>query len=213
MKIARAVLKTTTTILVILAVLIAFLLVGVKLFGFQVYTVLSGSMEPEIPTGSIIYVKKVDPYTLQERQVITFYLEGGIVATHRIIEVVDDPENPGSRCYRTQGDANESPDGLLVRPSGVIGTPVFTIPFLGYVAYYIQQPPGLYTAIAVAALLIALVFLSDGLFASDEEEQKKKKALPAEKADSSFDEKSADDTLADTSPLSKEDSSDPKDPA
>ena len=48
-----------SSILVALVVLLALLLVGARLFGLQVYTVLSGSMEPTYHTGSLIYVKKV----------------------------------------------------------------------------------------------------------------------------------------------------------
>ena len=54
-----------STVLVALVVLLALLLVGARLFGLQVFTVLSGSMEPTYHTGSLIYVKKVDPYTIQ----------------------------------------------------------------------------------------------------------------------------------------------------
>lgn len=64
-----------SSILVALVVLLALLLVGARLFGLQVYTVLSGSMEPTYHTGSLIYVKKVDPYTIRDGQVITFMLD------------------------------------------------------------------------------------------------------------------------------------------
>ena len=53
-----------SSILVALVVLLAIALVGVRLFGLQVYTVLSGSMEPTYHTGSLIYVKRVDPFTI-----------------------------------------------------------------------------------------------------------------------------------------------------
>lgn len=46
-----------STILVVIVVVIALLLVGARVFGLQVYAVLSGSMEPTYHVGSIIYVK------------------------------------------------------------------------------------------------------------------------------------------------------------
>ena len=58
--------------------------------------------------------------------------------------------------------------------NNVLGTPVFTIPQLGYLANYIQKPPGMYLAISAGALLLMLVFLPD-LFGSDEPEEKKKR--------------------------------------
>lgn len=50
-----------STILVVLVVLLAIALAGVRLFGFRTYAVMSGSMEPDYPTGSLLYVKSVDP--------------------------------------------------------------------------------------------------------------------------------------------------------
>lgn len=158
-----------TGILVALAVLIALLLVGARLIGFQVFTVLSGSMEPTYHTGSLIYVKSVDYQTLQAGDVITFMLSEETVATHRIVEVVPDEADPSVLRYRTKGDANNAVDGSLVHYKNVIGSPVFTIPDLGYAANYIQNPPGTYIAIAAGALLLLLVFLPDLL------EPKKKK--------------------------------------
>lgn len=156
-----------TTILVGLVVLLALLLVGVRLMGLQVYCVLSGSMEPEYPTGSLIYVKEVPTSDLWTGDVITFRMEGNAVATHRIVELVPDESDPNQYRFRTKGDANNAPDGTLVAPEAVLGTPVFTIPYLGYFANFIQNPPGTYIALSVAAVLLLLVFLPD-LFSNGE---------------------------------------------
>lgn len=161
-------------ILVGLAVILAVLLVGVRLVGFQVFTVLSGSMEPTYHVGSLIYVKKIDPQELKSGNVITFMLDENTVATHRIVEVVPDETDPTVYRFRTKGDANETVDGALVHYKNVIGKPVFTIPYLGYVANYIQHPPGTYIAISVGAILLILVFLPD-LFSKEEKKDSKKK--------------------------------------
>lgn len=163
-----------TTILVVLVVILAILLVGVRLVGMQVFTVLSGSMEPVYHTGSLIYVKTVDPFELEVGDDITFLLDEDTVATHRIIEVVPDENDSSVVRFRTQGVANDAPDGSLVHYKNVIGSPVFTIPKLGYVASYIQNPPGTYVAISVGAILLALVFIPD-LFAADDEPKQEKK--------------------------------------
>lgn len=162
-----------TTVLVVLVVIFAVALVGVRLFGFQVFTVLSGSMEPNYHVGSLIYVKDVDPLELKKDDVITFLLDEDTVATHRIVEVVPDTEDSSVVRFRTKGDANDAEDGSLVHCNNVIGTPVFTIPLLGYVANYIQNPPGTYIAISAGAILLMLVFLPD-LFGDEEKEQPKK---------------------------------------
>ena len=163
-----------STVLVALVVLLALLLVGARVFGLQVYTVLSGSMEPTYHTGSLIYVKKVDPYTIQSGQVITFMLDENTIATHRVVGVVPDEEDPSVIRFRTKGDANESEDGGLVHFKNVIGRPVFTIPGLGFVANYIQHPPGMYIAIAAGAILLMLTFLPD-IFASEEKTETEEK--------------------------------------
>ena len=166
-KIIKKVWNAITTVLVILIVILAVLLVGVRLAGFRVFTVLSGSMEPTYHVGSLIYVKDVDYRQLEAGDVITFMLDENTVATHRIIQVVPDEDEPEVLRYATQGDANDAPDGTLVHYKNVIGTPVFTIPKLGYVANYIQNPPGTYIAISGAAILLLLMFLPD-LFSEDE---------------------------------------------
>ena len=160
-----------STILVALVVLLALLLVGARVVGLQVFTVLSGSMEPTYHTGSLIYVKKVDPYTIEEGQPITFMLNENTIATHRVVGIVPDEEDPTVIRFRTKGDANDAEDGGLVHYKNVIGTPVFSIPYMGYVADYIQHPPGMYVAISAGAVLLLLVFIPD-IFADSGEEKK-----------------------------------------
>lgn len=172
MKTIAKVWNAITSILVVIVIILALLLAGVRLFGFQVFTVLSGSMEPVYHTGSLIYVKEVDYRDLGEGDVITFMLNEDTVATHRIVGVVPDENDPSVVRYRTKGDANDAEDGSLVHYKNVIGSPVFTIPKLGYVANYIQNPPGTYIAMSGGAILMILVFLPD-LLGGDEEEEKK----------------------------------------
>ena len=164
---------TFTTILVIIVVVLAVMLVGVRLTGIQVFTVLSGSMEPTYHTGSLLYVKSVDYMEIEAGQVITFMLDEDTIATHRVVEVVADEEDESVIRYRTKGDANDAEDGSLVHYKNVIGTPIFSIPYMGYVANYIQNPPGTYIAISAGAILPLLVFLPD-LFDEDKENKKKK---------------------------------------
>lgn len=159
-----------STVLVAVVVLLALLLAGARIFGLQVFTVLSGSMEPTYHTGSLIYVKKVDPFTIQPGQPITFMLDEKTVATHRVVGVVPDEEDTTVIRFRTKGDANEAEDGTLVHYKNVIGEPVFSIPYLGYLAEYIQHPPGMYVAISAGAVLLLLVFIPD-IFSDDEKKK------------------------------------------
>lgn len=156
-----------TTVLVVLMVLCAIFLMGSRLLGLQVFTVISGSMEPEYSVGDLIYVKPVDVNTIQVGDPITFILNEDLaVATHRVINI--DAE---SKHFYTKGDVNKIPDAAPVHFNNVIGVPQFSIPLLGYVSDFIQNPPGTYITLAVGAILILLVFLPDFLI-------KKKEQLP-----------------------------------
>ena len=150
-----------TTVIVLAALLLAFLVVGVRLFGIQPYLVLSGSMEPEIHTGAVVYVRAVDPANLQEGDIITFTLAGDVPVTHRIVAVT---EENGQTLYQTKGDANEQADNTLVHPEQILGSPLFSIPYLGFALRYLQQPPGCYVGIALAAAALLLLVLPELLW-------------------------------------------------
>lgn len=158
--------KQITTILVSLAVILTLTLVGVRLIGLDVFTVLSGSMEPTYPTGSLIYVQKTQLGEIKPGDVITFALNEDLIATHRVVDLVPNKTN-SQVLFQTKGDANDKPDAALVDYQNVIGKPVMVIPKLGYLTHFIQNPPGRYAAIAVGAGLLLLVFLPD-LFEAEE---------------------------------------------
>ncbi len=162
-----------TTVIVAIVVIAAVLLVGVRLIGLQVFSVLSGSMEPTYHVGSVIYVKKVDPFKIEEGQVITFMMNDEVVATHRVVGIVPDDDDPSTIRFRTKGDANTAEDSNLVHYKNVIGVPVFTVPCLGYVANYIQNPPGTYIAVSAVAVLLMLMFIPD-ILAKDSKKNSEK---------------------------------------
>jgi len=174
MGVIRKIWNFLSGIMVAAAVLLAVALVGVRLVGLKPFVVLSGSMEPTYHVGSLIYVNSVNYMELEVGDPITFMISEDTVVTHRIIEILPDENEPQTLRFFTQGDANEVPDGSSVHYKNIIGKPVFSVPYLGYVSNYIQNPPGMYVAIAGCALLMILVFLPD-IFSDDEEEEKKKR--------------------------------------
>lgn len=154
-----------TTVLVAIVVVIAVFLMGARILGYQVFTVISGSMEPEYSVGDLIYVKDVDPESIKVDDPITFVAnEELVVATHRVVRI--DAEN---KCFYTKGDANETEDSAPVHFNNLIGKPVFAIPLLGYVSQWIQNPPGTYIAVAAAVLLLLALFLPDFLKKEEKE--------------------------------------------
>ncbi len=157
-KAIKIILKIINTIIVSVCVIIAILIIGMKLLGVQMFTVLSGSMEPEYPTASLIFVKEVEASELEIGDVITFRLGENTTATHRIVEVIEDSDKI---MFRTKGDANDIEDASPVASTSVIGTPFFTIPEAGHIANYVQTPSGKKSVAAIGAALILFVFVTD----------------------------------------------------
>ena len=160
-----------STVLVVAIVLCAVALMGSRLLGYRVFTVISGSMEPTYRVGDLIYVKPTDPAQIKVGDPITFVLnESLVVATHRVVEV-----DAAEQHFHTKGDANEIADQSPVHFNNVIGVPKFRIPKLGYVSDFIQNPPGMYSTIAACAVLIVLVFLPDMIWKKEDRQDTEKK--------------------------------------
>ncbi len=135
-------------------ILIVFLLVLSKFSlpgNFQFLIVRSGSMEPAIKTGSIVVVKPVSEYVIDD--VITFSSghRNAMPTTHRIEEV---KEVGGKKVFVTKGDANDSIDMNEVLFRNVIGKVLLDIPYVGYVIATAQKPIGFIFLIGIPALLI-----------------------------------------------------------
>ncbi len=102
-------------------------------FGIKSYIVLSGSMEPTIPTGSICFVNTHVPYEdIQEGDVIAFFHGGGMV-THRVLRVTVEG-------LETKGDANDRSDGVTTGPDNFHGKTIFHIPYVGYGLEFCKKP-------------------------------------------------------------------------
>ncbi len=126
-RMARAICRLFGT-LIILAVIAAVLPVTApRLFGYEIFHVVSGSMEPEIPVGSAAYVKAAEPSGLQEGDVIAFRQSGSVVM-HRVTENLQ-----LDGALTTMGDANEIEDPVRVPYDDVIGKVEYHFPLLGQV--------------------------------------------------------------------------------
>lgn len=157
----------TTTVLVVLAVICAVFLMGTRLLGYRCYNVISGSMKPKYQVGDLIYVKKVPIESIKVGDDITFILnEELVVATHRVVRIDEEKKH-----FYTKGLANETEDSEPVHFNNVIGVPKFSIPKLGYVAEFVQRPPGAYITIGIGVVLVLLVFAPDILRYSTKKEK------------------------------------------
>ena len=97
--------------LIIIMIALCSLLVLPGIFGYQMYNVITGSMEPSIPVGSLIYVNVMGPEEIREKDVIAFYssVEEGSIITHRVVM-----NNVVSGTFNTKGDANDGDDPVPV---------------------------------------------------------------------------------------------------
>lgn len=124
------------------------------ILGYQMKTVLSGSMEPTFQTGSIIAIKLANSHTVYEKgEVITFRDEEKLI-THRIIEV---KKVNGQTLYKTKGDYNDAPDLDLVLSNNVVGKYTnFSIPFAGYLVNYATSKTGSALLLIIPGILLVL---------------------------------------------------------
>lgn len=123
--------------------------------GYQLKTVLSGSMEPGIKTGSIIAIKPGGDVTrFKKGDVITFKESETKLITHRIQEVKGSGENTQ---YITKGDNNDAPDMTPVLAANVVGEyNGFTIPYIGYLLSAAQSKTGSALLLILPGVLLLL---------------------------------------------------------
>ena len=141
-------------ILILAAVLGSSLLLTVpKIFGYKIYNVISGSMEPAIPTGSLVYIQGCEPAEVQEGEVIAFYGtgEGGAIITHRVLE-----NRVLMGEFVTKGDANPQEDLTPVPYARCIGRAAYSVPHAGVLAEFLTGPKG---KLAAGGIILGAVVL------------------------------------------------------
>jgi signal peptidase len=144
------------SILIFVAASTAFSVFSIPKLGYQLFVVRSGSMEPAVPTGSVVVVSPRDEYLLED--IITYknnpnadIKDSNSTTTHRIIEIHDDEGRP---TYTTKGDANNTADTENIPMSWVLGKMIFPIPLLGYVVAFAKTQAGLIVLIIIPATMI-----------------------------------------------------------
>lgn len=118
---------------------------------FKFLAVQSGSMEPSIKTGSVVVVKPVVDYKINDVITVSEPANPKVSVTHRIVEI---KETEGNTLYVTKGDANTSSD-VEERPrENVLGKVLFSVPFIGYPIGYAKTRNGLLILIIIPATII-----------------------------------------------------------
>ena len=179
-EIIKKVINWITTVVVVIAVVLAILLVGVRAFGYKPFFFESGSMSPEknpeYNINDLIYVKAEEFDKIKVGDVITYVKgEDKMVVTHRVVGI--DKEN---RSFTTKGDANKNNDSAPVIYENVVGTVRFSIPMLGSVSKFFSSAFGRYIAIGFIAFMILLLLLPEfiKLYGKKPESRKEKEPVP-----------------------------------
>ena len=116
----------TLGIVLLVAVILTSLPLSVPcLFGYEIYSVISPSMEPVLPEGTLIYVKQLPPEDVKAGDIIAFLSNGSVVA-HRVVR-----NRSVEGDFITKGDANAENDPSPVSYGALIGRLCFRIPLLG----------------------------------------------------------------------------------
>jgi len=148
-KIFKFAVNTILVLLVLLGVFVVFSFVPFP-GNYKIFTVQSGSMEPTIHTGSMIFVKPEADYNVGD--IVTRRTDDPkVTITHRI---VSKEEIQGQIAFETKGDANNAADGEKFTKEGIVGKEIFKLPYIGYPVGYAKTVPGLILLIVVPSVII-----------------------------------------------------------
>ena len=132
------------------------------IFGFSYFTVMSGSMQNEIPKGSFILVKNVDPRALNVGDTVTYMRDRNTSITHKIVDIYENYGNSGARGFQTKGVNNANPDSDVVYEANIVGKVVFTLPVAGAVMLFLAS--NVYIVLIIFGLCMIISFCLRGIF-------------------------------------------------
>lgn len=139
--------KLSLLVILVLPIVVFTLLTSrFEIYGMQTFVVLTGSMNPSIPQGSVVYTKAKPEYSIGD---VVTYNQENVVVTHRVVDVT-------SEGYITQGDANDSHDSRVVAREDVLGSSLFSVPYVGSFISYIQTFEGFVLFVIVPGVLFIL---------------------------------------------------------
>lgn len=151
---ARRIISIFENIVIALVALLLVAFIVLKATGFQFFVVMSGSMEPILPVGSVVLVQPTPYDDIQVGDDISFVVgEERITVTHRVIE-----KDENSNTLTTKGVANNISDDPIPA-SAVIGKVIFDIPLVGRLLYFLSSLQGKIVAgiVVVAWVIITML--------------------------------------------------------
>ena len=157
------ILKTILNVILTIIIIVGIIFIGLYIIGIEPSVVQSGSMEPQIETGSVCFINKHAKFeSVKENDVIAFKMNDGTLVTHRAVKV-------DASGIVTKGDNNKEEDSNIVNKANFVGKNLFWIPKAGYVIKAFQTTIGRIIAIALIVILLVAGFL----FGDDKKKEKK----------------------------------------
>lgn len=149
-----------------------------SMFGIKTFSIISGSMEPEISINDIVFVKEVEEKALKENDIISFNIDDEII-THRIISVeVED----GEKTYTTKGDSNKDSDIKKIKYEQIEGKYIGKIPKIGKLLGILKNEAVFITCLTI--LIISYVYQKNKLSRKIERKTKRRRWERSQKEES-----------------------------
>ena len=148
MKAAKRILFWVSTLTLTIAIA---LLAGPKLFGVEFRAVLTGSMTPEIPVGSLIVVVPTKAENIKVGDDITFVTKGNLVVTHRVVSIDREKNEFTTWGIANSPDATDGPNSY----ENIIGVVRFKLPVAGFVFSWLSTAKG--KVVCISAIIIFFI--------------------------------------------------------
>jgi len=137
-----------------------------NVFGFSMFRVVTGSMEPTMPVGALLICRQVDMDTIRMGDIICFRTQEsaifGQVVTHRVVGILQD-SNAGL-LFETRGDANLAVDGFMVSQTNFLGKVIWhtgASSVLSSVFSFFTNKVGFLACIVLPILLLGGLLMKD----------------------------------------------------
>lgn len=130
-----------------------------RLFGVNEFNVLTGSMTPTYPVGTLVFVQPKDPNSIRPGEVVSVIMNEDLdIITHRVVA-----NNYDDKTITTKGDANNSEDSPSLYEN-IVGVVVFSVPYVGgAVDYLTNDETGRILGIGILLSILALTFLAEAI--------------------------------------------------
>lgn len=146
-----------STFIVAVVAILAVFFVFVRVMDWHMFSVDSGSMEPDFPVNTLIIVQNTNPENIKEGDVITFILnEEGTLVTHRVTGI-----DSVNKTFTTKGDANNIEDASPVYWDNIVGKVIFSVPGMGKPLRVITDENNRPVFIGIIVLLFAVSLFWD----------------------------------------------------